>query len=128
MIEVGVEVTTFWDIETKWWGIMVTCKQVVWVVDKTGLMGTSLGQLWWPNTLVSILSLMDSHVWWPDSVMDLTLSKVPLLEVVRTILLMSWVDLRQVNHLLSQFNLIETFFNKKIVFLMHSTVASLAGS
>jgi hypothetical protein len=42
VIEVGVKVTTLRDIETKWWGIMVTCEQVVWVVDKTGLMGTSL--------------------------------------------------------------------------------------
>lgn len=128
MVKVGVEVTTLWDIKTKWWGIMVTCQQVVWVVDKTGLMGTSLGQLWWPNTLVSILGLMDSHVWWPDSVMDLALSEVPLLEVIRSILLMGRVDLGQEFHLLSEFDLIKTFLNEEIVLLMHSSVATLAGS
>lgn len=101
VIKIWIEVTAFRYIKTKWWCIVITSEQVIWVVSKTWLMGTSLWKLWWPNTLISIFCLMDSHVWWPDSVMDLTLSKVPLLEVIWAVLLMTWMDLRQVNHLAS---------------------------
>jgi len=82
VIVVRVEVATLWHIETEWWGVMVASEQVVWVVGQTRLHVTSLRQLWWPNTLVSILGLMDSHVRWPDAVLDLTLTEIPLLEVV----------------------------------------------
>ena len=128
VIKVRIEVTAFWYIKTKWWCIVITSEQVIWVVSKTRLMGTSFWKLWWPNTLISIFCLMDSHVWWPDSVMDLTLSKVPLLEVIWAVLLMTWMDLGQVNHLASEFNLSETFINKKIVLLMHSSVTTLTSS
>jgi hypothetical protein len=101
VIKVRIEITAFWYIKTEWWGIMIASEQVIWVVSKTRLMGTSFWKLWRPNTLVSIFCLMDSHVWWPDSVMDLTLSKVPLLEVIWAVLLMTWMNLRQVNHLAS---------------------------
>lgn len=109
VIEVGVEVTTLGHIKTEWRSVVVTCEQVVWVVSETRLVSSSLGKLWWPNTLVCIFSLMNSHVWWPNSVMDLTLSEVPLLEVVRAVLLMTWVNLREIDHLASEFNLGETF-------------------
>jgi len=73
---------------------VITGEQIVWVVGKTGLMGGSLGEFWWPDTLVGIFSLMDGHVWWPDSVLDLSLSEVPLLEVITSVLLMSGVNFR----------------------------------
>jgi hypothetical protein len=60
--------------------------------------------------------------------MDLTLTEVPLLEVVTAVLLMGGVDLGQENHLGTEFLLGETLFDKEIVFLMHSTVAALAGT
>lgn len=78
---------------------MITSKKVVRIVGKTWLVSSSFRELWRPNTLVGILSLMDCHVWWPDSVMDLSLSKVPLLEVVTTVLLVTWVNLWKINHL-----------------------------
>ena len=99
VIVVGVEITTFGNIMTEWSSVVVSCQQVVRIVGETGLMGTSFGKFWWPNTLVGILSLMHSHVWWPDSVMDLSLSKVPLLEVITSVLLMGRVDFWQVDHL-----------------------------
>jgi hypothetical protein len=71
---------------------------------------------------------MDGHVGWPDSVVNLTLSEVPLLEVVRAVLLMTRMDLGQVDHLLSELDLGETFVDEEIVLLMHGTVATLAGS
>ena len=128
VIVVGVEVATLGDIETKWWGVVVASQQVVWVVGQTRLHETCLGQLWWPNTLVGILGLMDSHVGWPDSIVNSALSEVPLLEVIRAVLLMTRVDLGQEDHLGGELSLGETFVDQKIVLLMHSTVATLASS
>ena len=71
---------------------------------------------------------MDSHVGGPDSVVNFALTEVPLLEVVRAVLLMGGVHLGQVDHLLSEFVLLETFVDEQIVLLMHGTVASRAGS
>ena len=71
---------------------------------------------------------MDSHVWWPHSVVDNSLSKVPLLEEVTSILLMGWVDLWQVHHLLHEIDLIETLVHEEIILLMHGSVTSLACS
>lgn len=128
MIVVWVKVATLWDIKTEWWGVVVTSQQVVWIVGETRLHVTCLGQIWWPDTLVSVLSLMDGHVGWPDSVVNFTLSEVPLLEVIRAVLLMSWMDLWQVDHLLVELCLGETLVNEQIVLLVHSTVATLAGT
>jgi len=128
VIEVRVEVATLWHVQTEWWSVVVAGQQVVWVVGQTRLHVTCLRQLWWPDTLVGVLGLMDGHVWWPDSVVDLSLTEVPLLEVVRAVLLMTWVHLWQVDHLASQLDLGETFVNEQIVLLMHGTVAALAGS
>jgi hypothetical protein len=99
VIEVGVEVSTFWNIKTEWWRVVITSKQVVGVVGKTRLVGGGFGEFWRPYTLVSVFSLMNGHVWWPDSIMDLSLTEVPLLEVVTSVLLVSWVDFWQVDHL-----------------------------
>ena len=99
VIVVWVEVATLWNIKTEWWGVVVTSQQVVWIVGETRLHVTCLGQIWWPDTLVSVLGLMDGHVWWPDAVVNFTLSEVPLLEVIRAVLLMTWMDLWQVDHL-----------------------------
>jgi hypothetical protein len=94
VIVVWVEITTFWDIMTEWCSIVITCQQVVRIVSETRLVSTSFGKFWWPDTLVGIFGLMDSHVWWPDSVMDLSLSEIPLLEVITSVFLMSWVNFR----------------------------------
>ena len=71
---------------------------------------------------------MHGHVGWPDSVVNLALSVVPLLEVVRAVLLVTGVHLGQHNHLLNKFLLGETFFNEQVVLLMHGAVAALAGA
>ena len=127
MIVVRVEVATLGHIKAERWGVVVTSEQVVGVVDKTRLMGSSLGELRGPDSHVGVLSLMDSHIWWPDSVMDLTLPEVPLLEEVTAVLLMSGMDLRKVHHFALEFHLGETLVDEKIVLLVHSSVAALAG-
>lgn len=60
--------------------------------------------------------------------MDLTLAVIPFLEVVRAILLMSRMDFGKEDHFLHELSLGETLFDEKIVLLMHSSVATLAGS
>ncbi len=71
---------------------------------------------------------MDGHVWRPHSVVDDSLSEVPLLEEITSVLLMSWVNLWEVDHLLHELGLLETLVHQEIVFLMHGSVATLAGS
>ena len=60
--------------------------------------------------------------------MDDALTVVPLLEVVTSVLLMGGVDSGEVLHEGHHLRLLETLVNKEIVFLMHGSVASLAGS
>ena len=71
---------------------------------------------------------MDGHVWRPHSIVNLSLSKVPFLEEITSVLLMSWMDLGKIDHLLHQISLVKTLVHKEIIFLMHSTVTSLASS
>lgn len=111
MIVIWVEVATLWNIKSERRAVMETSQQVVWIVRKTWLMCCSFSQIRWPNSLVSIFSLMDSHVWWPDSVMDLTLTVIPFLEVITSVLLMSWVNFREENHSLCKLLLSKTFVN-----------------
>ena len=127
VIVVWVEVTTLRDIQAERWRVVIPCQQVVRVVDESRLMRASLGQLGGPHAHVGVLGLMNGHIGWPDSVMDLTLPKVPLLEEVAAILLMSWMDLGKVHHLLLELHLCETLLDKKIILLMHGSVATLAG-
>lgn len=60
--------------------------------------------------------------------MDNSLSEVPLLEEVTSVLLMSWVNFWEEDHLLHDLRLLETLVDQKIVLLMHSSVATLACS
>jgi hypothetical protein len=128
VIIVRVEVTAFRHIETEGGIVVVASQQVVGVVNQTWLMGVGLGELRGPDTIVSVLCLMYGEVGWPDSVMNDTLSEVPLLEVVTSVLLMSGVDLGSEDHLIHELSLLETLVDEEIVLLMHGTVATLAGT
>lgn len=128
MIVVRVEVTTFRHIEAERRRVMIASQQVIGVVDQTWLMGTGLRELRRPDTHVGVLRLMDSHIWRPDSVMDLTLTIIPLLEKVTAIFLMRGMHLGEVHHLGLEFSLGETLVHEEIVFLMHGTVTTLASS
>jgi hypothetical protein len=59
---------------------------------------------------------------------DDSLSEVPFLEEITSVLLMSWVNFWEEDHLLNELGLFETLIDHKIVFLMHSSVATLASS
>ena len=60
--------------------------------------------------------------------MNLSLSEVPLLEVVTSMLLMTWMDLWEVDHFWHKLNLVETLVYKQVIFLMDSSMASLTSS
>jgi len=128
VIVVWVVVSTLWHIKTEWWVVMVTGKEVIRVVDQTWRVGKSLGKIWWPDSHVGVLGLMHSHVWWPHSIMDDSLSVVPLLEEITSVFLMTWMNLRKVDHLFGELSLPETLVHQKIVLLMHGSVATLASS
>mgnify|MGYP003346627521 CR=1 FL=1 len=89
-------------------------------------MSISLRKLRRPHTIVCVLCLMDSEVGSPDSVMDHSLSVVPLLEVVTSVLLVGRVDFRRKDHLVHEFSLLEALLDKKIVLLVHGSVTALA--
>jgi len=57
-----------------------------------------------------------------------SLSKVPFLEEISSVFLMTWVDLWKINHLVHELSLFETLVYQEIVLLMHSSVATLTGS
>ena len=128
VIVVWVEVATLRHVESEGGLVVVAGEQVVGVVDATRLMSARFGQLGRPHAHVGVLGLMNGHIGWPDSIMDLSLTEVPLLEEVSAVLLMSWMDLRQVDHLFLELHLGETLIDEKIVLLMHGSVATLAGT
>jgi len=128
VIVVGVEVTTLRDIKSERRGVMVTSEQVVGVVGKTGTHLTNLGKFWRPDTQVSSLGFMDSLVWGVDSVMDDTLSVIPFLEEITSVLLMSRVHSGQELHGLAKLGLLETLVHEQVVLLMHGSMTSLARS
>ena len=128
VVVVRVEVTTLRHIKSERRRVVVASEQVVGVVHDTRGVHGHLGQLWGPHTHVGSLGLMDSLVWRPHSVMDDSLSVVPLLEVVRSVLLMGRVDSGQVLHGSGELHLLETFVHEEIILLMHGSVATLAGS
>ena len=128
VIVVRIEITTLWNIQTEWRSVVEASKQVVRIVRQTWRMGCSLCQIRWPNALVSILGLMYRHIWCPNSVMDLTLTIVPFLEVITFVFLMAWMDFWKEYHSFVEFSLSETLINKQIVLLMHGTMAALTGS
>jgi len=88
--------------------------------------GGSFREFLGPETSVSILGLMDGEVGRPDSIMDLSLSEVPFLEVISFVFLVSWMKLSKEFHLVSEFALVETLVDEEIVLLVHRSVTSLA--
>jgi len=56
--------------------------------------------------------------------MNLSLSVIPLLEVVSFELLMSGVEFLQVDHFTHEFSLSKTFINEQIVFFVNDSVTS----
>jgi hypothetical protein len=107
---------------------MITSQQIVRVVDKTRLMRVGLWEFRWPDSIVGVFGLMNSEVRSPHSIVNDSLSVIPLLEVITFVLLMCWVNSWSEDHLWNKFSLLEPLINEQIIFLMHSSVTSLAGT
>lgn len=128
VIEVRVEISSLRNVDTERRVVVVAGHQVVSVVDDTGAMGLSLGQIWGPETAISLLGLMHGEVWGPHSVMDDALPEVPFLEEIALVFLMGWVQPSGEHHLVYELSLPETLIDKIIVFSVDSTMTALAHS
>jgi hypothetical protein len=71
---------------------------------------------------------MLGHVWSPHSVVDNSLSEVPLLEEITSVFLMTWMNLGEVLHLSHKISLFETLVDQKIIFCFIGAMATLACS
>jgi len=98
VIIVWIIMSSFWYIKTKWRVIMISCQKIVWVVCHTGWMRKSFWKIWRPYSHVCIFCLMNSHVWGPHSIMNNSLSEIPLLEEVSSVFLMTWMNFWEVDH------------------------------
>ena len=68
---------------------------------------------------------MDGEVWGPHSVIDDSLSKVPLLEEISLVLLGSGVDFGRVDHFVHELSLREALVHQQIVLTVDGAMASL---
>ena len=99
---------------------MISCGNVVDIVETTGS-ELDLGEISWPNTSISILSLILGEIWWVNVIGNDSISFVPFLEVVLLEVLMSRVD-SEITHHLCKLELLVSLVKKIIVFLVDHTV------
>ena len=71
---------------------------------------------------------MLGHVWSPHSIVNNSLSEVPLLEEITSVFLMTWMHLWEVLHLCHKISLFETLVDQKIILCLVGTMATLACS
>jgi hypothetical protein len=126
VIEVGIEVSSFWDIMSEGRVVVEPSHDIVGIVNESWGVGIHFGKIRRPDSLIGTFSLMNSEVRRPHSVMDNSLSEVPFLEEVSLVLLVSWVKLRKEDHFVNKFSLLETLIHQEIVLLMNSAMATLA--
>ena len=120
MIEVRIEVFSLRDIHAERRGKVISCGDIIDVVETTGS-ELDLGEISWPNTSVSILSLILGEIWWVDVIGDDSISLIPFLEVVLLEMLMSRVN-SEIAHHLCKLELLVSLVKKIIVFLVDHTV------
>jgi len=120
MIEVRIEVFSLRDIHAERRGKVISCGAIIDVVETTGS-ELDLGEISWPNTSVSILSLILGEIWWVDVIGDDSISLIPFLEVVLLEMLMSRVD-SEIAHHLCKLELLVSLVKEIIVFLVDHTV------
>ena len=120
MIEVRIEVFSLRDIHAERRGEVISCGDIIDVVETTGS-ELDLGEISWPNTSVSILSLILGEIWWVDVIGDDSISLIPFLEVVLLEMLMSRVD-SEIAHHLCKLELLVCLIKEIIVLLVDHTM------
>ena len=103
---------------------MISCGDVVDIIETTRS-ELDLGEISWPDTSVSILSLILGEIWWIDVIGDDSISFVPFLEVVLLEMLMSRVDSEITDHL-CELELLVSLVEEIIVFLVDHTMTVTA--
>ena len=91
MVKVRVKMLSFWNIDTSWVLVMISSQDVVDVVDSSWP-HSDFGEVSWPNSTVGVLGLILGEVGGIDSVMNVSVSVVPLLVVVLLEVVVGWVD------------------------------------
>ena len=121
MIEVWIEGFSLRDIHAEGRWEVISCGNVVDIVETTGS-ELDLGEISWPNTTISILSLILGEIWWVNVIGNDSISFVPFLEVVLLEVLMSRVD-SEIAHHLSQLELLVSLVKEIVVLLVDHTMA-----
>ena len=75
-------------------------------------MRVGLGEFRGPHSIVGILGLMNCEVRRPDSVVNDSLSVIPLLEVVTSVFLVSRMNFGCKDHLVHELSLFETLIDQ----------------
>lgn len=128
MVIVGVEVLSFRDISSNRGLVSISGHQVVDKVVDAGVESVSGCQIFWPQTSVGVLGLMDCEIWRPNSVMNNSLSIVPLLEIVALIFLMSRMEFLKENHFIHQLSLSESLIDHNVILFMDESMTACAHS
>jgi len=121
VIKVWIEGFSFGNFHSIWSLIVISCHNIVHVVDTTWSQ-SYFSEISWPNTSISIFSLILRIIDRVNSIMWKSVSVFPLLVVVLFKVMMSWVDLELWNHG-SQFQLFIGSIQQNIIFLVYYTVA-----
>lgn len=99
MAEIRVEVLAFWDFKSIRWSVVISCQNVVDVVDSTWSI-SNLREISRPNSSIGILGLILGDVVGIDVVMNIPGSLVPFLVVELFKVMVSWSDGKVLNHFL----------------------------
>lgn len=121
VIEVGVEGLAFWDVHTLWGLVVVPGQDVVHVIESTGT-HTDLGEIGWPHTTISVLGLILREVGGVNSIVDVSITFVPLLVVVLLEVMVRWVNREGPSYQGCQLQLTVSLIEQDVVLLVHDTV------
>jgi len=91
MIEVRVEMFSFWNIHSIWGFEMITSHDVVNIVDSSWS-ESDLEEISWPDTSVGVFGLILWVVGCVHMVVNISVSFIPFLIIILFEVLMSWMD------------------------------------
>lgn len=121
MVEVGVEVLSFGDIDSSRVLVLVSGQNVVDVVDLTRP-HPNLGEVCGPHSPIGVLGLLLRDVDGVDTVLDLSISLGPLLVVVLLEVVVGRTDGEHGDHV-GEFELVVGLVEQYVVLLVHDSVA-----
>jgi len=120
VIEVRVEGFALRNIHAERRWEVISCGDIVNIVETTRS-ELDLGEISWPNTSISIFSLILGEIWWVNVIWDDSISLIPFLEVVLLEMLMSRMN-SEIAHHLCKLELLVSLVKKIIVFLVDHTM------